>query len=155
MHYYNIFICYKAFKVWFFRTFMKFCRDRCGNSNVRIITTFRNIGVLKIAFYILTVTSASFVTSSPYVQEPASGPFFEPNKSSHISFKIRGYVIYSFLRSIWQVWVKREMHTGFWFRKLKEKDDPEELGVVETIILKCISKKYGRGFDSACNRIEY
>jgi len=155
MHYYNIFSCYETFKAWFFRTFMKFCRYRCGNNNVRIITTFRNIDVLEIACCILTVTSASFVTSSLYLQEPATGPFFEPNKCSHISFKIRGYVTYNFLRSIWPVWVKREMHTGFWFRKLKEKDGLEESGVVKTIILKCISKKYGRGVDSACNRIEY
>ena len=153
MHNYNIFSCYKTYKAWFFGTFMKFCRDRCGNSNVRIITTLRNIGVLEIACYILTVTSASFVTSSPYVQEPATGPFFEPDKCSYISFKIRGCVTYNFLRSVWQVWVKRGMHTGFRFRKLQEKDGLEESGVVETIVLKCISKKYG--VDSTSNRNEY
>jgi len=140
--------------------------------------------MLEIACYILTVTSASFVlllkvlragslesysrlsgqywwpfltpgSSSPYVQEPTTGLFFEPDKCSHTSFKIRGYLTYHFLRSIWHVWVKREMLTGFWIRKLKEKDGLEESGVVETIMLKCISKKYGRGVDSACNRNEY
>jgi hypothetical protein len=92
---------------------MKFCRDRRGNSNVRIITTFRNISVLEIACYILNVTSASFVlllkvlrawsfesysrlsgqywwpfmtpeSSSPYVEEPTTGPFFEPDVVTYL-----------------------------------------------------------------------
>ena len=38
----------------------------------------------------------------------------------------------------------QEMHTGFWWRYLKEISDLEGLGIDESIILKFISKELGR-----------
>jgi hypothetical protein len=42
-----------------------------------------------------------------------------------------------------------EVHTGFWWGDLKERDNLEELGVDERIILKWIFKKWdgGHGLD--------
>jgi hypothetical protein len=42
---------------------------------------------------------------------------------------------------MWHVWGRREVHTGFWWGDLREKDHLENLGVDGRIILKWIFKK--------------
>jgi hypothetical protein len=42
---------------------------------------------------------------------------------------------------MWYVWVIREMHAGFWWENLRERDTLEDLGVGGRIILKWILKK--------------
>ena len=42
------------------------------------------------------------------------------------------------------IWETGQMHTGFWWRDLKERDHSEDLGVDGMIILKWIFKKRDR-----------
>jgi hypothetical protein len=39
---------------------------------------------------------------------------------------------------MWRVWGRRELHTGFWWENLVERDNFEELGIDGRIILKWI-----------------
>jgi hypothetical protein len=48
---------------------------------------------------------------------------------------------------MWQVWVRGEVPTGFWWGNLTERDHSEDLGVGGRIILKCIFKKWDGGMD--------
>jgi hypothetical protein len=51
-----------------------------------------------------------------------------------------------------------EVHIGFWWRNLKERDHLEDLGVDEIVILKMYLKKWGGGMvwiDMARNRIKW
>jgi len=41
-------------------------------------------------------------------------------------------------RRMWQVWGKGEVHTGFWWGNLRERDYLEHLGAVGRTIFKCI-----------------
>jgi hypothetical protein len=41
---------------------------------------------------------------------------------------------------MWHVWRTGEVHTGFWWDDLGERDHLEDLGI-DGMILKCISKK--------------
>jgi hypothetical protein len=43
------------------------------------------------------------------------------------------------------VWGKGEVHAGFWWGNLRERDDLEDLGVDWKIILKLIFKKWDEG----------
>jgi hypothetical protein len=48
------------------------------------------------------------------------------------------------------VWGRREMHTGFWWGKLKESDHLDDLGLDGRIMLKCILHiMAGRGLDTS------
>jgi len=40
------------------------------------------------------------------------------------------------------VWGREEVHTGFWWGNLKERDHLEDRGVDGRIILRCILKKW-------------
>jgi hypothetical protein len=42
---------------------------------------------------------------------------------------------------MWQVWETGEMHTGFWWGDLRERDHLKDLGTDGRIILKLIFKK--------------
>jgi hypothetical protein len=42
---------------------------------------------------------------------------------------------------VWDAEGRREMHTGFWYNDLKERDHLEDLDIGGRIILKCILKK--------------
>jgi hypothetical protein len=42
---------------------------------------------------------------------------------------------------MWHVLVTGEVHTGVWWGDLRDRGDPEDLGVDERIILKQIFKK--------------
>ena len=45
---------------------------------------------------------------------------------------------------MWHEWVRGELHTGFWWGNLRERDHFEDPGVVGRIILRWIfSKMYG------------
>jgi len=44
---------------------------------------------------------------------------------------------------MWQVWMRAEAHTGFWWRNLRKKDNLEEPGVDGRIKLRWIFKKCG------------
>jgi hypothetical protein len=48
---------------------------------------------------------------------------------------------------MWHVWETGEVHTGFWWGDLRERDHLEDLGVDVRIILKWIFKKWDRGID--------
>jgi len=39
-------------------------------------------------------------------------------------------------RGMWNVWGRGEVHTGFWWRDLRERDVLERIGINERIILK-------------------
>jgi hypothetical protein len=43
---------------------------------------------------------------------------------------------------MWHVWKTGEVHTGFWWGKLRTRDHLEDLGVNGRIILKRIFKKW-------------
>jgi hypothetical protein len=43
----------------------------------------------------------------------------------------------------WQVWVAGEVHTGFWWGNLRERDNLEDLGVDESVILKLVFQDKG------------
>jgi hypothetical protein len=45
------------------------------------------------------------------------------------------------LGSMWHIWGRQEVHTGFWWDNLKETDHSEGLGINGRIILKWIFKK--------------
>jgi hypothetical protein len=47
---------------------------------------------------------------------------------------------------MWQVWMRAEVHTGFWWRNLRKKDNLEESGV-DGRILRWIFKKWDGGMD--------
>jgi len=36
---------------------------------------------------------------------------------------------------MWHVWGREEVHTGFWWRNLRERDDMNDLGIEGRIIL--------------------
>jgi hypothetical protein len=46
---------------------------------------------------------------------------------------------------MWHVWVRREVHTGFWWGYLRGEDYLEDLGVDVTMILKLIFMKWDGG----------
>jgi hypothetical protein len=46
---------------------------------------------------------------------------------------------------MWQVWKTGEVHTGFWWGDLRERNHFEDLGVDGRIILKWIFKKWDGG----------
>jgi hypothetical protein len=48
---------------------------------------------------------------------------------------------------VWHVWHKGEMHCGFWWRDLRERNHLEHRGVDGRIILKWIFKKKDGGTD--------
>jgi len=48
---------------------------------------------------------------------------------------------------MWQVWMRAEAHTGFWWRNLRKKDNLEEPSVDGRIILRWIFKKWDGGMD--------
>jgi hypothetical protein len=41
---------------------------------------------------------------------------------------------------MWHVLGRGEVHTGFWWGNLRERDHLEDLGIDENVILKCIEK---------------
>jgi hypothetical protein len=43
---------------------------------------------------------------------------------------------------MWHIWGSREVHTGFWQGKLRERDNLENLSVDGRIILKWIFQKW-------------
>jgi hypothetical protein len=43
---------------------------------------------------------------------------------------------------MWHVWVRGEVHTGFWWGNLREGNNLEDLGVDGRTILKWIFKKW-------------
>ena len=43
---------------------------------------------------------------------------------------------------MWHVWGRREVHAGFWWGNLMERDHCEDPGLVVRIILKLILKKW-------------
>jgi hypothetical protein len=46
---------------------------------------------------------------------------------------------------MWHVWGSGEVHTGFWWGDLRERDHLEDLGIDVKIVLKRILKKRERG----------
>jgi hypothetical protein len=50
-------------------------------------------------------------------------------------------------RNGWQVWGRGEVHRGFWWGNLKERDHLEDLNVEIKIILKLIFKQWDGGVD--------
>jgi hypothetical protein len=43
---------------------------------------------------------------------------------------------------MWLIWGRGEVHTGFWWVHLRERDHLEDLGIGRRIILKWIFKKW-------------
>jgi hypothetical protein len=46
---------------------------------------------------------------------------------------------------MWHVWGRIEMHAGFWWGNLKERDNVENLGIDGRIILQMYLKRNGMG----------
>jgi hypothetical protein len=44
---------------------------------------------------------------------------------------------------MWHVWRTGDVHTGFWWKRLRKRNYLEDLNVCGSIILKWIIKKYG------------
>jgi len=42
---------------------------------------------------------------------------------------------------MWHVWGRGEVHTGFWWGNLRDKNQLEDVDIDGRIILKCIIKK--------------
>jgi hypothetical protein len=51
------------------------------------------------------------------------------------------------LRRTGHIWGRGEVHTGFWWGNLRERDHLENLGIVGMIMLKWIFKKWDGGMD--------
>jgi len=46
---------------------------------------------------------------------------------------------------MWHIWGKGEVHTGFWWESLKERDHLEDPAIDEKIILRWIFRKWDVG----------
>jgi hypothetical protein len=42
---------------------------------------------------------------------------------------------------MWHAWGRREILAGFWWRKLKKRENVEHVGIYGRIILKCIGTR--------------
>ena len=49
------------------------------------------------------------------------------------------------MRCVWDVWGRREVYTGFWWRNLRDRDHLEDPGVDGKIILRLIFRKWDVG----------
>ena len=46
---------------------------------------------------------------------------------------------------MWHEWERGEVHSGFWWGDLRERDSLDDIGVDRVMILKWIFKKWGKG----------